>query len=101
MIEANVLTGLILFVVYFVFDIIYSHYIIAIQQLNATKAGILSIVIGTVSAVGIIKLSDNPIYSVPIILGGGLGTYAILKWEKIKKARKEQKRDKVEYHENK
>jgi len=83
--DVNIWTILILFVVYCVFDIVYSWYILAIQQLNATKAGILSIVIGTVSAIGIVKLADNPIYSVPIVLGGGLGTYAILKWEKKKK----------------
>ena len=89
--DVNILTGFILFVVYFTFDVIYSWYILAIQQLNAPKAGILSIVIGTVSAIGIIKLADNPLYSVPIVIGGGLGTYAILKWEKIKKSRKEKK----------
>jgi hypothetical protein len=87
--DINILIFLVLFIVYFTFDVVYSHYIIAIQHLNAIKAGILSIVIGTISAIGIVKLADNPFYSVPIVLGGGLGTYFIIKWEKKKK----QKRD--------
>lgn len=83
--DVNIWIFLLLLIVYFTFDMVYSLYILAIQQLNARKAGILSIVIGTISAIGIIKLSDNPIYSVFIVLGGGLGTYFIIKWEKKKK----------------
>ena len=89
--DVNILMMFVLFLVYFAFDILYSWYILAIQQLNAAKAGILSIMIGTVSAVGIVKLADNPIYSVPIVLGGGLGTWAILKWEKKKKKKEVKK----------
>jgi len=94
MIESvNILTMIILFAVYVIFDILYGWYIIAVQKLNAGLATILSIMIGVVSAVGIVKLADNPIYSVPIVLGGGLGTYFIIKLEKRKRAKEEQKND--------
>jgi hypothetical protein len=58
--DVDILVFLMLLIIYFTFDVIYSWYILAIQQLNAGKAGILSIVIGTVSAAGIVKLEDNP-----------------------------------------
>jgi hypothetical protein len=40
--------------------------------------------IGTISYGGVIKIVDNPWCGVPIILGGGLGTFLILWWQKKK-----------------
>jgi hypothetical protein len=81
----NIWIALLLFIVYVIFDILYGWYILAVNRLNAELAGILSIMIGVISYGGVIKITDNPWYGVPIVLGGGLGTYFLIKWEKWRK----------------
>ena len=86
--NVDILTWIILFIAYIIFDALYGWYIIAVQNLKITLATFLSLMIGTISYGGVIKIVDNPYCGVPIILGGGLGTFLILWWQK-KKMRKE------------
>jgi len=85
--EVNIIVCFILFVVYVVFDVLYGWYILAVQKLKAERAGVLSMLIGAVSYAGIYKFTDNPWYGVPIILGGGVGTYLLLLWERKRKSK--------------
>jgi hypothetical protein len=83
--ELNIWTVLLLFAVYVIFDILYGWYILAVNRFNAEIAGILSIMIGVISYGGVIKVVDNPWYGVPIVIGSGVGTFALINWEKWKK----------------
>lgn len=90
--ELNVIwTWIILFVAYVAFDVIYASYVIAVQNLKILKATILSLMIGAISYGGVIKIVDNPWFGVPIVLGGGLGTLLILKWEKRRRSKEPKK----------
>lgn len=91
--DVNIWIALFLFAVYVLFDVLYGYYILAVQKLNAEIAGILSIMIGIISYGGVIKIVDNPWYGVPIVLGGGFGTYFILKWEKWRQKKNGVKND--------
>jgi hypothetical protein len=85
--NVDILTFVILFLAYVCFDILYGAYIIAVQNLKITLATFLSLMIGTISYGGVIKIVDNPYCGVPIILGGGLGTFLILWWQKKKNSK--------------
>jgi hypothetical protein len=80
----DIITWIVLFIAYIVFDFLYGWYVIAVQNLKITLATVLSLMIGAISYGGVIKIVDNPWYGVPIILGGGIGTFIILKWQKDK-----------------
>lgn len=82
--NVEILTWFILFIAYVVFDFLYGWYIIAVQNLQIMLATFLSLMIGTISYGGVIKIIDNPYCGVPIVLGGGLGTLLILMWQKCR-----------------
>jgi hypothetical protein len=89
--NVEILTFIILFIAYIVFDFLYGWYVIAVQNLNVVLATVLSLMIGTISYGGVIKIVDNPWCGVPIVLGGGVGTFLIMIWQK-KKQTKDSKR---------
>jgi hypothetical protein len=85
--DVNILTCLMLFSVYFIFDILYCKYILATMELEAEKASILSMAIGGIPYLGMATFISNPWYAIPPILGYGVGTYTILKLEKRKRSK--------------
>jgi hypothetical protein len=82
--NVEILTFFYLFVAYIIFDFLYGWYVIAVQNLKVILATVLSLMIGTISYGGVIKIVDNPYCGVPIILGGGIGTLLIMIWQKRK-----------------
>jgi len=91
--EIDILVCFGLFIVYFLLDMIYGCYIIAVQNLREVLSSILSIAIYVISAIGIFKIADNPWYTIPIALGAGLGTYVIIRIEKRKKQKSDVKKN--------
>lgn len=89
--DVNIWTCLILFIVYFAFDILYSGFILSVQKLKATQSAVISVIMYGISAVGIIKYTDNPWYMFPIMMGAGLGTYFFIKFEKKKQVKNDKK----------
>ncbi len=83
----DIWVAMLLFAVYVIFDVLYGWYILAVNNLNAELATILSIMIGVISYGGVIKVVDNPWYGVPVVAGSGLGTFVLIKWEKWRKKR--------------
>lgn len=80
----NIWICLILFIVYFVYDILYAQFILSVQKLRATLSASISGIMYVISAIGIIKYTDNPIYLIPVALGASLGTFCFIRREKAK-----------------
>jgi len=77
--DINLWTWLILFVIYFAFDILYAKYILSVNKLRALKAANLSAVLYLLTVYGTIEYVENVINVIPILLGSWLGTYVSLK----------------------
>ena len=86
--EFNIWTALFLFVTYFFFDILYSWFILSVQNLKAALSSIISGSMYVISAIGVIKYTENAFYLLPVALGASLGTYFFIKHEKKKEATK-------------
>jgi hypothetical protein len=80
--DFNILLGLGFFIGYFIFDVIYSKFILAVQALDANKAATFSIILGTISFSAILGAGANMWYGLPCIMGQGAGAYAIITYEK-------------------
>ncbi len=77
--KINLLTWLILFVVYTCFDTLYVIYIQAITDVKALKASIIGSVMYLLTAYGTIEYIDNFVNLIPILVGGFIGTFFTLK----------------------
>ena len=71
-------TCLILAIVYFIFDILYAKYILAVSKLKALRSANISVTLYVLSAVGTLSYVDNILYIIPILIGTWLGTYLSL-----------------------
>jgi hypothetical protein len=80
--EFDILIALGFFFGYFVFDVIYSKFILAVQALDANKAATFSIILGTISFSAILGAGANPYYGIPCVLGQGAGAWTIITFEK-------------------
>jgi hypothetical protein len=91
--EFNIFIGFLFFIGYFIFDVLYSKFILAVQALNANKAGTFSLILGTISFAAIIGADVSPYYGIPCVLGQGAGAWSVITFEKwrLKKAEKEKK----------
>lgn len=89
--NVNIWVCLLLFSVYFIFDVFYCHYIIATTKLEAGKAACLSMLIGGIPYIGMQTFIDNPWYALPPIVGYGVGTFSIIKLEKWRRKNNEKK----------
>ena len=77
-----------LFIGYFIFEILYTKYILSIAKLKALRATILSVLIYLITALGTINYIENILNIIPIIVASGLGTYFMLKYEIRRKRNK-------------
>jgi hypothetical protein len=80
--NANIWTCLLLFIVYFIFDILSTLYLKAVSELKAAKASNLSTILYLMSVYGTIEYINNFVYIIPIAVGGYLGSYITIKWIK-------------------
>ena len=71
-------TCIFLLVTYFIFDILYSKYILAVHKLRAVRSANLSVILQVLSVIGVLKYVDNILYTIPILIGIWLGTYTSL-----------------------
>lgn len=70
---------IVLFVIYFIFDILYAKYIISVGKLRALRAANYSVILQILSVIGTLKFVNNVLYTVPILAGIWLGTFLSLR----------------------
>lgn len=73
------------FVAYFVYDVLYAYYMISVTDLKAGRAASFGSVLYIIGAVGVLSYVENFLYTVPIVIGGWLGTYIAVRVQKRKK----------------
>lgn len=76
-----VTAGLIL-IVYIVVDMLYAYYIIQVEQRNPMKAAIVSSVLYSLLAYGVVSYSRNILYLFPLATGAFIGTYLTVWWKR-------------------
>jgi putative effector of murein hydrolase len=82
--EIKFWTWVVLFLIYFVFDILYAKYIIAVSKRNALLAANTSVLILVLSVYGTVSYIDSYINIIPIVVGCWCGTFFCLKWKRKK-----------------
>ena len=73
-------TALTVFVVYILFDILYALYVICVSQQRAFSASLVSSVLYSLGAYGVMNYTHNAHYLVPLGLGAFSGTYIAVKY---------------------
>lgn len=73
-------TALTVFVVYVVFDVLYALYVICVSRRQAIAASLISSVLYSLGAFGVMSYLQNAWYLIPLALGAFLGTYIAVKY---------------------
>lgn len=71
----NIVTAILVFFTYVVIDILYALYIIFVEKRQAFYSAMVSSLIYSLGAIGILSFSKNYYYIIPLALGAFLGTY--------------------------
>lgn len=66
-------------------DAIFALYTVAVIKTKPLRAANLSFLTYTLEAVGVVNYVKNGWYLVPLAIGAFVGSYAVVKWESIKK----------------
>ncbi len=85
--EFNWLAAIGLFIAATLLDAVFAMYTVAVINTRPLKAASLSFFTYTLEAVGVVNYVHNKWYLVPLALGAFSGSYAVVKWEAIKKTK--------------
>ncbi|MDB5161450.1 MAG: hypothetical protein JWO96_830 [Candidatus Saccharibacteria bacterium] len=86
--EFNWLQAIGLFFASLALDAVFALYTIAVIKSKALHAAYMSVLTYVLGAVGIVSYVHNKWYIVPLSAGAFTGSYAIVKYEAVKNARK-------------
>lgn len=75
-------TALLILLVYIVVDMLYAYYIIQVEQRNPIKAAVVSSVLYSLLAFGVVSYSRNILYLFPLATGAFIGTYLTVWWKR-------------------
>ena len=75
-------TAFLILVVYIIVDMLYAYYIIQVEQRNPLKAAIVSSVLYSLLAYGVVSYSKNILYLFPLATGAFIGTYLTVWWKR-------------------
>jgi uncharacterized membrane protein YfcA len=78
--EFSWITAFTVFVVYVFFDILYALYVLCVSRRQAVAASLISSVLYSLGAYGVMNYLHNPWYLVPLALGAFIGTYIAVKY---------------------
>lgn len=73
-------TALLIFATYTLIDILYAKYIICVNNKKPLYAGVLTAVIYSLLAFGVVSYSKNILYLIPLASGAFLGTFITVKY---------------------
>ena len=73
---------LLVFVAYFLIDVLYAAYTLAVVERRPLFSANLAALIYLLLAVGILNFTANAIYLVPMVIGSWLGTYLTVLWNR-------------------
>jgi uncharacterized protein YebE (UPF0316 family) len=73
-------TAGVVFVVYVLFDILYALYVMCVSGKRAFSASVLSSLLYSLGAYGVMNYLHNPWYLIPLACGAFLGTYVAVRW---------------------
>lgn len=79
--EFSWLTAALIFIVYTFIDILYTLYVIYVNERNALKAACTTSAIYVLIAFGVVNYSKNPWYVLPLASGAFLGTFVAVKFK--------------------
>lgn len=74
------LQAAIVFGVYVVFDILYAIYVFCVSRKLAMSASLVSAVLYSLGAYGVMTYMENPLYLFPLACGAFLGTFLAVRY---------------------
>ena len=72
-----------IFVTYVAIDMLYAWYVICVGERRAVTAALLTSVIYSLLAFGVVSYSKNIFYLAPLASGAFVGTYAMVRLKKV------------------
>lgn len=78
--EFDLFTAFLIFITYTCIDILYARYIICVNNKRPFNAAILTAIIYSLLAFGVVSYSKNIFYLIPLASGAFLGTYITVKY---------------------
>jgi len=73
-------TAVIVFVIYILFDILYALYVMCVSQQRALRASVISSILYSIGAYGVMNYLENPLYIIPLACGAFIGTFIAVKY---------------------
>lgn len=79
--DFSYITALTIFITYVAIDMLYAWYIMSVNKKRAFTAAILTSIIYSLLAFGVVSYSKNIYYLIPLASGAFLGTYLMVKFK--------------------
>lgn len=79
--EFSYVTAATIFATYVVIDMLYAWYIMSVNKKRAFTAAILTAIIYSLLAFGVVSYSKNIYYLIPLASGAFAGTYLMVKFK--------------------
>ena len=79
--DFSYITALTIFVTYVAIDMLYAWYIMSVNKKRALTAAVLTSIIYSLLAFGVVSYSKNIYYLIPLASGAFLGTYLMVKFK--------------------
>lgn len=80
--EFDIKIALLIFIGYIIIDYLYADYIVSVSNKQPLRSAILSAIIYSMLAMGVVTYSKNPLYILPLAAGAFIGTYLLVKCRK-------------------
>lgn len=77
----DALTFILLFIIYFIFDVLYVKYIMYVNKLRPVAAANMSVMLLLISSYGVVSYMQNIYYLASILIGAWLGCYFMVKYD--------------------